>query len=111
MPCRPRVAAGDLAYHVLNRRVGRLPLFENPADYAAFEEDSRREQSRHLRSSQVGNPLSLASRVRLLQTYFSVDCRDARSSSSAFRISAGRGGQPGMRRSTGTWRSTGPVTP
>jgi len=30
MPRRPRLAAGDLAYHVLNRRVGRLPLFEKP---------------------------------------------------------------------------------
>mgnify|MGYP002402123062 FL=1 len=38
MPRRPRLAAGDLAYHVLNRRVGRLPLFEKPADYAAFEQ-------------------------------------------------------------------------
>lgn len=38
MPRRPRLAAGDLAYHVLNRRVGRLPLFETPADYAAFEQ-------------------------------------------------------------------------
>ena len=37
MPRRPRLAAGDLAYHVLNRRVGRLPLFEKPADYTAFE--------------------------------------------------------------------------
>lgn len=37
MPRRPRLAAGDLAYHVLNRRVGRLPLFDKPADYAAFE--------------------------------------------------------------------------
>jgi putative transposase len=37
MPRRPRLAAGALAYHVLNRRVGRLPLFEKPADYAAFE--------------------------------------------------------------------------
>jgi putative transposase len=37
MPRRPRLAAGELAYHVLNRRVGRLPLFEKPADYAAFE--------------------------------------------------------------------------
>jgi len=37
MPRRPRLAAGDLAYPVLNRRVGRLPLFEKPADYAAFE--------------------------------------------------------------------------
>ena len=38
MPRRPRLAAGDLAYHVLNRRVGRLPLFQKPADYAAFEQ-------------------------------------------------------------------------
>lgn len=37
MPRRPRLAAGELAYHVLNRRVGRLPLFEKPPDYAAFE--------------------------------------------------------------------------
>ena len=37
MPRRPRLAAGDLAYHVLNRRVGRLPLFDKTADYAAFE--------------------------------------------------------------------------
>lgn len=37
MPRRPRLAAGDLAYHVLNRRVGRLPLFKTPADYTAFE--------------------------------------------------------------------------
>jgi hypothetical protein len=27
MPRRPRLAAGDIAYHVLNRRVGRLALF------------------------------------------------------------------------------------
>ena len=38
MPRRPRLAAGDLAYHVLNRRVGRLPLFETSADYTAFEQ-------------------------------------------------------------------------
>lgn len=37
MPRRPRLAAGNLAYHVFNRRVGRFPLFEKPADYAAFE--------------------------------------------------------------------------
>jgi putative transposase len=37
MPRRPRLAAGDLAYHVLNRRVGRLALFEQPTDYTAFE--------------------------------------------------------------------------
>jgi len=38
MPRRPRLAAGGLVYHVLNRRVGRLPLFEKAGDYAAFEE-------------------------------------------------------------------------
>lgn len=37
MPRRPRVSTGGLAYHVLNRRVSRLPLFEKPADYTAFE--------------------------------------------------------------------------
>src|SRR5918995_4788218 len=37
MPRRPRLATGGLAYHVLNRRIGRLPLFEKPADYRAFE--------------------------------------------------------------------------
>lgn len=37
MPRRPRLAAGDLAYHVLNRRVGRLPLFSKPSDYVVFE--------------------------------------------------------------------------
>ncbi|MBS0184492.1 MAG: transposase [Nitrospira sp.] len=37
MPRRLRLAAGGLAYHVLNRRVGRLPLFENAPDYLAFE--------------------------------------------------------------------------
>ena len=37
MPRRPRNASGGLAYHVLNRRVGRLPLLEKSADYAAFE--------------------------------------------------------------------------
>lgn len=37
MPRRPRIATGGIVYHVLNRRVGRLPLFEKPSDYAAFE--------------------------------------------------------------------------
>ena len=37
MPRRPRLATGGLAYHVLNRRIGRLALFEKPADYLAFE--------------------------------------------------------------------------
>jgi len=37
MPRRARVSTGGLAYHVLNRRVGRLRLFDNPGDYLAFE--------------------------------------------------------------------------
>jgi putative transposase len=37
MPRRPRNAPGGLVYHALNRAVARLPLFEKPADYEAFE--------------------------------------------------------------------------
>jgi putative transposase len=37
MPRRPRIATGGLVYHVLNRRVGRLSLFQKPADYIGFE--------------------------------------------------------------------------
>lgn len=37
MPRRPRLSTGGIAYHVLNRRVGRLELFEKPSDYSAFE--------------------------------------------------------------------------
>ena len=37
MPRRPRLSNGGIAYHVLNGRVGRLALFEKPADYSAFE--------------------------------------------------------------------------
>ena len=37
MPRRPRLATGGIAYHVLNRRVSRLPLFEKPGAYHAFE--------------------------------------------------------------------------
>ncbi len=37
MPRRPRIATGGLVYHVLNRRVGQLPLFDKDADYLAFE--------------------------------------------------------------------------
>ena len=32
-----RAAAGDGVYHVLNRANARLPLFDTPADYEAFE--------------------------------------------------------------------------
>jgi putative transposase len=37
MPRRARISTGGLAYHVLNRRVGRLDLFEKAGDYDAFE--------------------------------------------------------------------------
>ncbi len=37
MPRSARNFPGVLVYHVLNRAVARLPLFEKPADYAAFE--------------------------------------------------------------------------
>ena len=37
MPRRLRLSTGGIAYHVLNRRAGRLELFEKPADYSAFE--------------------------------------------------------------------------
>jgi putative transposase len=36
MPRRGRQAPGGIVYHALNRAVARLPLFEKPADYAAF---------------------------------------------------------------------------
>jgi len=36
MPRRPRVDSGGLAYHVLNRGVGRRRLFDDAEDYAAF---------------------------------------------------------------------------
>ena len=38
MPRRPRMAMGGLAYHVLNRAVGRGSLFDKAADYEAFEQ-------------------------------------------------------------------------
>ena len=37
MPRRARVAPGGVVYHVLNRGVGRMELFADAADYAAFE--------------------------------------------------------------------------
>lgn len=37
MPRRPRNTPGGLVYHVLNRGVARLALFEKDEDYAAFE--------------------------------------------------------------------------
>src|SRR5580698_934127 len=37
MPRVARHAPKGLIYHVLNRAVARLPLFQKPADYEAFE--------------------------------------------------------------------------
>ena len=37
MPRRPRAATGGIVYHVFNRAVGRMTLFEKDDDYAAFE--------------------------------------------------------------------------
>ena len=37
MPRRLRMDVGGIAYHVLNRRVGRLVMFDKDADYLAFE--------------------------------------------------------------------------
>src|SRR5438105_4677927 len=36
MPRRPRLCPGGLVYHVLNRAVARLPLFDKDSDYDAF---------------------------------------------------------------------------
>src|SRR5215210_1153443 len=48
---------------------------------------------------------------RVQRSYFhSSELKPPRRSASAFIISAGRGGHPPMRTSTGMWRSTGPVT-
>ena len=33
-----RASAGEVIYHVLNRANGRLPIFEKPGDYEAFEQ-------------------------------------------------------------------------
>jgi putative transposase len=38
MPRHARHAPGGIVYHVLNRAVARLPLFEKPADYEAFQQ-------------------------------------------------------------------------
>jgi len=38
MPRTARLAPGGIIYHVCNRAVARLTLFEKPADYQAFEQ-------------------------------------------------------------------------
>jgi len=37
MPRRPRICPAGVCFHVLNRAVARLTLFEKPQDYSAFE--------------------------------------------------------------------------
>jgi putative transposase len=37
MPRHARVAPGSVVYHALNRATARLPLFEKPEDFAAFD--------------------------------------------------------------------------
>lgn len=37
MPRRLRESTGGIVYHVLNRAVGRMTLFEKDEDYLAFE--------------------------------------------------------------------------
>jgi putative transposase len=46
MPRRRRAATGGIAYHVLNRAVGRGLLFDNAADYAAMERALMQTQAR-----------------------------------------------------------------
>jgi len=42
MPRRPHYETRGAAYHLLNRYVGRLELFEKPVDYLAFEKFSQK---------------------------------------------------------------------
>jgi putative transposase len=37
MPRTARIAPGGLVFHVMNRGVARMQLFEKPSDYQAFE--------------------------------------------------------------------------
>ncbi len=37
MPRRPRIATGGIVYHVLNRGVARMTVFDQPGDYEAFD--------------------------------------------------------------------------
>src|SRR5207244_3632564 len=47
MPRSARNAPGGLVYHVLNRAVARLPLFQKDGDYAAFERVLAEALARH----------------------------------------------------------------
>ena len=46
MPRRLRAATGGLAYHVINRAVARLAIFEKDADYDAFDRVIRQTHER-----------------------------------------------------------------
>src|SRR5436189_3540964 len=47
MARNPRIAPGGFVYHVLNRSVARLPLFETDDDYRAFLRVLAEAQTRH----------------------------------------------------------------
>lgn len=47
MPRRARQAPGGLVYHVLNRAVARLPLFQKDGDFEAFERVLLEAMERH----------------------------------------------------------------
>ena len=38
MPRRPSTGSAGLVFHVVNRGVRRMKLFDNPADYGAFQQ-------------------------------------------------------------------------
>ena len=47
MPRRPRICPAGVCFHVLNRAVARLPLFEKAEDYKAFERVLEESFERH----------------------------------------------------------------
>src|SRR3990167_9835459 len=47
MPRRPRICPAGVCFHVLNRAVARLPLFEKAEDYKAFERVLEESFDRH----------------------------------------------------------------
>jgi hypothetical protein len=69
MPRTARVAPGGLVFHVLNRGVARMQLFEKPADYQAFERVLREIIGRPVAREKLAAikipPLSKIARVEL----------------------------------------------
>jgi hypothetical protein len=49
----PRSAPGGYVYHALNRAVARLPLFEKPTDYEAFERKRKGDAALFISCSQT----------------------------------------------------------